>query len=212
MATLRRRDLSRPASARFASRFRQTATARKGEANVPDSEPRHQSGGVRALAASGSSSDAGGFGHARSHPSSSKAGASAASTQRLTGPRLRRWWRGCLVTARSNSSKGRHYPGRAVSGRWLARSMCAPFCVRLSRYAFSVRGVFASSGAAGASQPTKRKGRRKIDADLGLGSHHCLDRVSPRRLHLPPTTVGSLSLSLSPGASLTDQGAPRVYG
>jgi hypothetical protein len=32
------------------SRSRQTATTRKGEANVPDSEPRHQPGGVRGSA------------------------------------------------------------------------------------------------------------------------------------------------------------------
>ena len=54
----------------------------------------------------------------------------------------------------------------------------------------------ASGGAADASQPTKRRDGGKVDADLGLGSHHPLDRVSPRRLRLQTTTLG-LSLGAS---------------
>ena len=53
----------------------------------------------------------------------------------------------------------------------------------------------------------KRRGRRvrnheaeweEVDAGLGLDPHHPFDRVSPRRIRLPPTTLGRRAARVGP--------------
>ena len=149
------------------SQFRRRATARKGDANAPASEPRHQSGGVRAFAASGSGSDADGFGHARSHPSSSRASSSARSRQAQTVPSV-------ADTERPRASAA------ARPERFLGVSSHSSYGVERGQEE-TRSSLDARAGAARSRRPARRPADDGARPEASLGSGPRRPRLRPRR-------------------------------